>query len=150
MMFQEGCDFCEIVRKEEPARIVMRDQHVIAFFPTSPATLGHTLVVPTNHIPDIWALDDATATALTSATLRVARAVRAALLPEGLNIIQSNGAAATQTVQHLHVHVVPRWAGDPMGRIWPDEATSIQSTISEELRESEALRAIQDAIKVSE
>ncbi|MGD1204826.1 HIT family protein [Mycobacterium seoulense] len=150
MTFQEGCDFCEIVATEEPARIITRGEKFVVFFPLEPATLGHTLVVPTDHIPDIWALDDATATMLTEATLRVARAVKTALSPEGLNIIQSNGAAATQTVQHLHVHVVPRWAGDSMGQIWPDEVTSLKSTIGEECRESDALRAIRDAMKVSE
>jgi histidine triad (HIT) family protein len=149
MTYQEGCDFCEIVRREEPARIVMRDEHVVAFFPIDPATLGHTLVIPTNHIPDIWALDDMTATMLTHATLRVARAVRTALSPDGLNIIQSNGAAATQTVQHLHVHVVPRWEGDDMGQIWPPESTSNHGSLSEERHESEALQVIRDAMKGS-
>ena len=147
MTFKEGCDFCEIVAKEEPARIVMRNEQVVAFFPLEPATLGHTLVVPTDHIPDIWALDDMTATMLTHATLRVARAVRTALSPDGLNIIQSNGAAATQTVQHLHVHVVPRWAGDAIGPIWPPEST-VKRSMREERRESEALEAIRNAMKV--
>lgn len=148
MTFQEGCEFCEIVAKEEPARIVMRSKKVVAFFPLEPATVGHTLVIPTDHIPDIWALDDdMTAKILTEATLRVARAVRAALSPDGLNIIQSNGPAATQTVQHLHVHVVPRWAGDGMGRIWPPESTSSKRTLGEEDRESQALQAIRDAME---
>jgi histidine triad (HIT) family protein len=146
---EEGCDFCEIVAKDEPARIVMRSERVVAFFPLEPATLGHTLIVPTDHIPDIWALDDATAVILTHATLRVAAAVRTALSPDGLNIIQSNGAAATQTIQHLHVHVVPRWAGDDMGRIWPPESTFDNRSLSEGHRESGALQAIRDALKDS-
>ena len=149
MTFEAGCDFCEIVAKEEPARIVMRSEHVVAFFPIEPATLGHTLIVPTDHIPDIWSLDDVTATAIAHATLRVAGAVRAALSPDGLNIIQSNGAAATQTVQHLHVHVVPRWEGDAMGRIWPPESTSAERSDSEMVREGKALQAIRDALKDS-
>lgn len=149
MTFQEGCDFCEIVRKEEPARVVMRSENIVAFFPINPATLGHTLVIPTSHVSDIWALDEATATALTHATLRVARAVRVALSPDGLNLIQSNGLVATQTVPHLHVHVVPRWAGDAMGPIWPDESTPAERSASEEHRENHALQAIREAIKVS-
>lgn len=67
--------------------------------------------------------------------------------PDGLNIIQSNGAAATQTVQHLHVHVVPRWEGDAMGQIWPPESASVKPSMSRERRESEALQAIRDALK---
>jgi histidine triad (HIT) family protein len=138
---QARCDFCEIVANEEPARIVMRDAHVVAFFPLEPATVGHTLVIPTDHIPDIWALDEARAITLTRATLRVARAVKQALSPDGLNIIQSNGAAATQTVGHLHVHVVPRWAGDAMAQIWPPKSKSANRN------EGEALRAIRDCMR---
>ncbi|OZC48466.1 HIT family protein [Rhodococcus sp. RS1C4] len=121
MILKPGCDFCEIVVKDEPARVVFRTNDVVAFFPTNPATLGHTLVIPTSHFADIWELDESNATRLTSATLKVARAIRSGLSPDGLNIIQSNGSAATQSVFHLHVHIVPRWADDAMGRIWPTE-----------------------------
>lgn len=121
MDFDPGCDFCEIGAREEDAREVFRTEAVVAFFPTEPATLGHTLVVPRLHVPDIWALDRATAVALADATLTLAHAIRAALSPDGLNIIQSNGVAATQSVPHLHVHLVPRSTGDAMGKIWPDE-----------------------------
>ncbi len=124
----------------------MRSERVVAFFPLEPATLGHTLVIPTSHIPDIWALDDVTASTLAYATMCVARAVREALAPDGLNIIQSNGAAATQTVEHLHVHVVPRWEGDAMGRIWPPESTAGDNSASTIVREGKALQAIRDAL----
>jgi histidine triad (HIT) family protein len=117
------CDFCEIVANEEPAREVLRTETVVAFFPTNPATLGHTLIVPRDHVPDIWALDRETAHQLADATLRVAQGVREAIAMDGLNIIQSNGKAATQTVFHLHVHVVPRQDNDAIGRIWPPETS---------------------------
>lgn len=116
------CPFCRIVREEDPnVREVYRDDQVVAFFPPEPATLGHTLVIPRNHIADIWALDLDTATHLTRVSLAISRAVRSALRPDGLNLIQSNGNAATQTVFHLHVHVVPRRLGDEMGHIWPSQ-----------------------------
>ncbi len=114
------CDFCGIARNEERAVRVLGTDTAVGFFPTNPATLGHTLLIPRQHVPNIWHLDDATARDLTIATLRVATAIREALRPEGMNIIQSNGEVATQTVSHLHVHVVPRWSGDAMGRIWPE------------------------------
>jgi histidine triad (HIT) family protein len=76
-------------------------------------------VVPDDHVSDIWSLPQGVARELTSEVLRVAAAARDALQPDGLNVIQSNGAAATQTVDHLHVHVVPRWRTDDMGEIWP-------------------------------
>nr|WP_276545923.1 HIT domain-containing protein [Brachybacterium muris] len=104
------------------AREVYRDEHVVAFFPTDPAVLGHTMVVPREHVPDIWELDEDTAGHLARAAVRLAGAIREAVHPEGLNVIQSNGEVATQTVFHLHVHLVPRWDGDAMGPIWPEEA----------------------------
>lgn len=121
-MSDPDCPFCEIVQRDDPdAREVYRDEHVVAFFPTEPAVLGHTMVVPRAHVPDIWSLSEETAGQLARATVRLAGAIRQAVHPEGLNVIQSNGEAATQTVFHLHVHLVPRWDGDAMGPIWPEE-----------------------------
>lgn len=119
---QGECAFCAIaLGLDASARIVYRDDNVVAFFPTEPATIGHTLVVPRTHIADVWALDGPTTRHLADVTLLLAGAVRDVLAPEGLNIIQSNGEAATQTVPHLHIHLVPRWAGDQIGPIWPDQ-----------------------------
>lgn len=116
------CSFCEIVQRDDPdAREVYRDEHSVAFFPLEPATLGHTLVVPRSHIPDIWSADERLVSHLARVTLRLANVMRRALRPEGLNVIQSNGEAATQTVFHMHVHLLPRWSGDAVGRIWPRE-----------------------------
>lgn len=133
------CDFCEIVLREEPAREVLRTDRVVAFFPLEPATLGHTLVIPRAHVPDLWSVTNDVAHDLTEAVLVVARAVRAATNCDGLNVIQSNGAAATQTVQHLHVHVVPRWEGDAMGPIWPAEtdwSEEAKNTACQRVREA--------------
>jgi histidine triad (HIT) family protein len=93
----------------------------MAFIPPEPATLGHTLLIPRAHIPTIWQLDEETAAELGRWAVVLADAVKRAMRPDGLNVIQSNGIAATQTVMHLHVHVVPRWEGDGIGRIWPPE-----------------------------
>jgi histidine triad (HIT) family protein len=124
VVIQEDCPFCEIVQREDPdVREVYRDEHVVAFFPLEPATLGHTLVVPRKHISDVWDLDENTASHLARAVVRISHAMRTAVEPEGLNIIQSNGEVATQTVFHLHVHIVPRWSGDAIGRIWPPETS---------------------------
>ncbi|MDV7137075.1 HIT family protein [Williamsia muralis] len=116
------CAFCKIVERDDSiVREVYRDEHVVAFFPTEPAVLGHLLVVPKRHVQDIWGLAAEEGAQLSDAVLRLSDALRSALLPEGLNIIQSNGEAATQTVPHLHVHLVPRRSRDAMGPIWPQE-----------------------------
>ncbi|MEZ5378225.1 MAG: HIT domain-containing protein [Acidimicrobiales bacterium] len=116
------CPFCVIIAGEDPeARVIFRTDSVVAFFPTEPATLGHTLLVPRRHIPDIWALDATAGAQLAAAAVGLAGAIRRSIEPDGLNLIQSNGEAATQTVMHLHIHLVPRWENDAIGRIWPKE-----------------------------
>lgn len=122
MVTEADCPFCEIVQNKDPeTREVYRDDGAVAFFPTEPATLGHTLLVPCIHVPDVWSLPEEIAAHLGVVTVRLAAAIKEAVSPEGLNVIQSNGAAATQTVPHLHIHLVPRWDGDAVGRIWPPE-----------------------------
>lgn len=119
----EDCPFCKIVNGDVvDAREVYRDEHVVAFFPTQPVVLGHTLVVPRRHVPDIWSLDEGTAAHLTQAMLRVSNGIRRAFRPEGVNILQSNGEAATQSVFHVHVHILPRWSYDSVGDIWPAQS----------------------------
>jgi histidine triad (HIT) family protein len=118
----EHCPFCAIAAGSVQAREILRTDFVLAFLPDVPAVLGHTLVVPTAHLPNIWAVGEEQASELARITCRVAAAVAEATNAEGLNIIQSNGAAAGQTVFHLHVHVVPRNDGDRMPRLWPEDA----------------------------
>ncbi|MFN8228777.1 MAG: HIT domain-containing protein [Mycobacterium sp.] len=143
-MEAHACPFCAIVMGRADANIVARFDSVIAFFPQHPASLGHTLVVPADHVEDIWSLDVATASKLSEATLNVARAVKDAVEPEGLNIIQSNGEAATQTIPHLHIHVLPRWNGDGIGPIWPEDSAEVPGSLErvlERLRSSLGGRA---------
>lgn len=116
----QACAFCRIVRGEDAdAVIVWEDELTVAFAPLKPATRGHTLVVPKAHVARLWELSERDAAAIMSTTLAVSRSLRETLQPDGLNIIQSNGAAATQTVDHVHVHVVPRWRWDRMTLRWP-------------------------------
>lgn len=119
-----NCPFCAIAAGDDPdARVIFQDRQILAFFPTEPAVLGHTMLVPRQHVPDIWALGGDLAGVLGRATVQLASAIRRAMEPDGLNVIQSNGEAATQTVMHLHVHLVPRWETDSIGRIWPPETS---------------------------
>jgi histidine triad (HIT) family protein len=101
--------------------VVCEEASWIAFFPLKPATPGHTLVVPRRHVVDIWSVDAALAAELMTGVVRVGRAIRAALTPDGMNLISSSGAVAEQTVYHLHLHVVPRFQDDGFGEIWPSK-----------------------------
>ena len=114
---------------------------MVAFFPTEPATLGHLLLIPRRHVLDLWHLRHEEASQLSRAALYLASAIRHAFSPEGLNVIQSNGQAATQSVLHLHIHIVPRWTGDAMGPIWPDE------TNYSDQQKDVALRRIRDVMR---
>ncbi|WP_394553108.1 HIT domain-containing protein [Agromyces sp. MMS24-JH15] len=136
------CPFCEIVANEDiDARQIYRDAETIAFFPTEPAVLGHTMVIPRHHVADIWELDTHTAARLASTTLAIATAIKDALNPHGLNVIQSNGHAASQTVMHVHVHVVPRWEHDRIGRIWPPESHYTEA------QKDDAWEALREAVR---
>jgi len=110
--------FARILRGEMPSARVFEDDHVYAFMDAFPLGRGHTLVIP-KHSTARNLLEEApeTLAPLILGVQRVARAMRAALTPDGVMIFQTNGAPAGQTVFHLHVHVLPRWAGDgPLGQ----------------------------------
>ena len=116
----EECDFCAIARgTDSSAEIVCEEESWVAFFPLEPATPGHTLVIPREHVSDLWEIKGPLGDELMHASMRVGRAIRMALQPDGMNLITSAGRAAEQTVFHLHIHVVPRWQKDGFGHIWP-------------------------------
>jgi len=107
-----GCIFCSIVAGSAPAHVVEEDARTIAFMDINPLVRGHVLVVPRAHAAELWemAIDDGAA--LMRMTQRIAGAVHAAFAPDGVNLFHATGAAAGQTVFHVHMHVVPRWDGD--------------------------------------
>ena len=118
----EGCAFCAIAQgTDRSVETVCEGKSWIAFFPLSPATPGHTLVIPRTHVVDLWEVEPPLDADLIAAVIRVGRAIDTALSPEGMNLITSAGRTAEQTVFHLHLHVVPRWQRDGFGRIWPIE-----------------------------
>ncbi|MFF3096532.1 HIT family protein [Streptomyces cyaneofuscatus] len=115
----DSCVFCAIVTGTESADRVYETEEALAFLPLAPATPGHTLIVPKAHVTDLWHVDMATLAPVMEATLKVSAALRRAFDPDGLNLINSAGAAATQTVFHIHFHLVPRWDGDGIADFWP-------------------------------
>ena len=115
-----NCIFCGIASGGAEASVVFDDRHVIAFMDLRAFQPGHTLVIPRAHVSDISALEDGgTARALMLAVARVSRAVRSAFAGQGISVWSSNGEAAGQEVPHLHLHVVPRYEGDGLLRVYP-------------------------------
>lgn len=115
--YDAGNIFAKILRGEAPSVRVFEDDHVMAFMDVFPQAKGHVLVIP-KHSTARNFLEEAPEIIgpLMLGVQRVARAVRAALNPDGIQISQFNGAPAGQTVYHLHVHIIPRWEGVPLGR----------------------------------
>jgi histidine triad (HIT) family protein len=118
----ETCVFCAIARgKDQSVDVVCEDAGWVAFFPLDPATPGHTLVIPRDHVRDLWRAESKVVSELVIGAIRVGNAIQAALHPDGMNLITSAGSAAEQTVFHLHLHVVPRWRNDGFDQIWPTD-----------------------------
>jgi histidine triad (HIT) family protein len=127
----KDCAFCKIVHGDAPARVVYETNDCLAFLPLTPATRGHTLLVSKQHVRDIWSLDIELGTKMLSATLLISHALKASLKPDGLNVINSAGEAASQTVYHVHIHLVPRWYNDHIGDIWPPKEPWHEETLDD-------------------
>jgi histidine triad (HIT) family protein len=106
-----GCPFCDIIAGYGPATVVRRWEYVIAIRPLRPVTAGHILVIPHEHVADVGENPEVSARTMEAA------AELAAELAD-CNVITSRGAAATQTVGHLHLHVVPRNPFDGLALPW--------------------------------
>jgi histidine triad (HIT) family protein len=123
----DNCIFCKIVAGELPATVIDADERTVAFMDINPATRGHALVIPRAHAADVGEIADDDLAACARMAKRVAARQREVLGAEGVNLLQSNGRAAWQTVFHFHMHVIPRWADDPLELPWtpgpgdPDE-----------------------------
>jgi histidine triad (HIT) family protein len=127
-MGEPDCIFCKIVAGELPATVVDEDERTIAFMDINPATRGHALVVPRLHTPDLLTIDPRELAAVVAAAQRLAARAKGRLKADGINVINSCGAAAWQTVFHFHLHVIPRYQGDPMRLPWlpvPGDPTEI-------------------------
>ncbi len=112
------CIFCKIVAGELPATIVDQDERTVAFMDIAPATHGHALVVPRAHAPDLLSVEPEDLQAVALAARRLAARAMEALGADGVNLLNSCGGAAWQTVFHFHSHVIPRYTGDPLRLPW--------------------------------
>jgi histidine triad (HIT) family protein len=122
------CLFCKILAGELPSTIVAEDERTVAFMDVNPATRGHALVVPRRHARDLLTIDDADLAACAAAAKRLAGRAHEALGASGVNVLNSCGAPAWQTVFHFHIHVIPRYEGDPLRLPWvpcPGDAQEI-------------------------
>ena len=117
-MPESDCIFCKIIAGELPGQIVDQDERTVAFMDINPATRGHALVVPRRHARDLLEIEPDELAATMLAAQRLARRIHERLGADGVNLLNSCGRAAWQTVFHFHVHVIPRYADDPLRLPW--------------------------------
>jgi histidine triad (HIT) family protein len=135
---QEDCLFCRIIAGELPSTRVYEDERTIAIMDIFPAAAGHVLVMPREHSTDLHDIPSVDLFSCAATAQHLAGLAVKNLQAEGVTIMQSNGAAAWQTVFHYHVHVIPRYLGDPLVLPWtpgpqadPDELRSISQSYSQ-------------------
>ena len=106
------CIFCEIIKGNKPNYTVYEDDKCLAFLDISQATIGHTLVVPKKHFANIFELDEETAKHIFNVVRIVANQISKALNVKDVNILNNNGKLAYQSVDHFHIHIIPRYEDD--------------------------------------
>jgi histidine triad (HIT) family protein len=112
MTRDEDCIFCKILNGDIPCVKIFEDDKVLAFMDIMPLNKGHLLVIPKIHVGNLMEIDPLLYGHIAAVTSTISRAVKKAVNPDGINIMQLNGKAANQVVPHLHMHLVPRWEGD--------------------------------------
>jgi histidine triad (HIT) family protein len=112
------CIFCKIRDGDAPSAKIYEDERTMVIMDINPLNSGHCLVLTKPHAATIWDADPGDLQAAMATAQKVARAIRQALEPDGLNVLQANGAAAFQSVPHFHLHLIPRWNHDGKGFDW--------------------------------
>jgi histidine triad (HIT) family protein len=133
-MSDPDCLFCKIVAGDLPATLVREDEWTVAFMDINPATRGHLLVVPREHSTNLLEIGREDLAACGAAAQALAALVSERLGADGVNVLNSCGRAAWQTVSHFHLHVIPRYAGDPLRLPWtpgPGDRDEIAATAAE-------------------
>jgi histidine triad (HIT) family protein len=118
MASDSTCVFCKIVAGQIPCYKVYEDEVVLAFLDIGPLVRGHTLVIPKNHHATVMEMEGEALGAVSARIPKVARAVLAATGANACNVLLNNGAAAQQSVGHLHYHILPRMGGDSFRIPW--------------------------------
>jgi histidine triad (HIT) family protein len=125
------CVFCKIVAGKLPCFKLLEDETTIAFMDINPVNSGHALAVAKGHWPTVDVIPPDVLANVARTAQRVAKAAVKALAPAGINLVQANGPAAGQSVPHLHIHIMPRRAGDDVSLNW--------TPVSGDMKEIEAV-----------
>lgn len=131
------CIFCKIAGGEIPSKTLYEDESFRVILDLGPATRGHALILPKEHAANLFELPDETAAAAMVLAKKMAVLMKEKLQCDGLNLVQNNGETAGQTVNHFHLHIIPRYEGDGQNINWipgeptQDELEAIKKKITE-------------------
>lgn len=130
--------FSKIIDGEIPSYKVYENEHVYAFLDISQVSKGHTLLIPKKASKNIFEIDPETMKHIAEALPIVANAIKEAFQPDGLNIIQNNGEYASQSVFHIHFHLIPRYKDDidGFGYVWNTNESRIDDDQKEQIAQS--------------
>ena len=124
-MVKEDCIFCKIAKGEIPSATIYETSDFKVILDVSPANRGHALIITKEHFDNIFQMDAETAAKLFSLATVVARALKEETGCDGMNVLQNNGEVAGQTVNHFHLHLIPRYKDDDVKITWkPGESDS--------------------------
>lgn len=139
----DNCIFCKIINQEIPSYKIYEDEKIYAFLDISQSTKGHTLIIPKEHVTDIFDYNEVLASDVFARIPKIARSIEKAFPEmEGLNIINNNRELAYQTVFHSHIHLIPRYSkqddfsihfGNHQADYTTEEMTAIQEKIKEQV-----------------
>ncbi|MDA9463030.1 Histidine triad nucleotide-binding protein [Enterococcus mundtii 3F] len=139
----DNCIFCKIIKQEIPSYKIYEDEKIYAFLDISQSTKGHTLIIPKEHVTDIFEYNEELASDVFARIPKIARSIEKAFPEmEGLNIINNNRELAYQTVFHSHFHLVPRYSkkddfsihfGNHQADYTAEEMKAIQEKIKEQV-----------------
>ncbi len=140
MSTSPNCPFCRIVTGQIPAAVVLATDDALAFLDIGPLADGHTLLVPKSHYPTLGDMPPDALQRLTGHLPALTGAIMSVTGASGFNLLQNNGSAAGQVVDHVHFHIIPRTEGDGLGFRWnagsyaPGRADALCQAIQAALR----------------
>lgn len=141
-----NCIFCKIIAGEIPSVKIYEDEHVFAFMDIMPLSKGHTLLIPKTHREFVYDMTPEEAGNLFAVAPKIAKAINETFQPEGMNLLNNNGAKAGQSVFHFHLHFIPRYGQtDGFGAKWMTKEKEFTSERIQELAESVKIKLNADA-----
>lgn len=123
-MTEKECIFCRIANGEIPAAALYEDDDFCVILDMGPASRGHALILPKEHYPDVCQLDEAISAKVLKLAGKIGQAMKTSLGCTGFNLVQNNGESAGQTVNHFHMHIIPRYDGGAKMVAWEQGTVS--------------------------